>query len=159
MQIAFSSNSQEDEHSCFSDNTHRDIWLNAEGVSNSYTGTYAGYDSTLDGIDNVQTNLVDGYGIGDYLTDVGLTTIAAQATNALELTKTSYSAIDASARNGSPFDVLIQSATEDDIVGVTIKALNAQARIIQNVADELGLGTVVDDDASGCDTQNPTAEC
>jgi ribonucleoside-diphosphate reductase alpha chain len=49
MQIALSANSQEDEHSCFSDNTHRDIWLDAEGVSNSYFGSYAGYDSSLDG--------------------------------------------------------------------------------------------------------------
>ncbi|MEM7678030.1 MAG: imelysin family protein, partial [Myxococcota bacterium] len=40
MQISLSGNSQEDEHSCFSDNTHRDIWLNAEGVSNSFRGVY-----------------------------------------------------------------------------------------------------------------------
>jgi len=32
--------SQEDEHSCFSDNTHRDIALNFEGVSNLYYGEY-----------------------------------------------------------------------------------------------------------------------
>ena len=65
MQIAFSANSQEDEHSCFSDNTHRDIWLNAEGVSNSYYGKYAGYDSTLNSVDDVTTNAVNGYGIDD----------------------------------------------------------------------------------------------
>ena len=58
MQIALSANSQEDEHSCFSDNTHRDIWLNAEGVANSYYGDYAGYDSTLDGSDDQTGNAV-----------------------------------------------------------------------------------------------------
>lgn len=31
---------QEDEHSCFSDNTHQDIWANAQGILNVYTGTY-----------------------------------------------------------------------------------------------------------------------
>lgn len=31
---------QEDEHSCFSDNTHRDVRLNLEGVINVYKGTY-----------------------------------------------------------------------------------------------------------------------
>lgn len=161
IQIAFSVNSQEDEHSCFSDNTHRDIWLNAEGVSNSFYGTYAGYDSNLDGTDDVTTNAVDGYGIDDYLTDVGLTDVVAEATTALNLTETNYKAIDASARAGSPFDVLIMEAnrTENSDVSKTVKSLSAQARLLQTAADQLGLGTVVDEEASSCDTQNPLAEC
>lgn len=32
--------SQEDEHSCFSDNTHRDIFANAKGINNIVFGTY-----------------------------------------------------------------------------------------------------------------------
>jgi putative iron-regulated protein len=157
MQIAFATNSQEDEHSCFSDNTHRDIWLNAEGVSNSFYGSYAGYDSDLNGSDDITTNAVDGYGISDYLTDVGLTTVVTETTAALTATQAGYTAIDSSARAGSPFDVLIQNPTEDSSVAVTIKALNAQSRLIQDAADKLGLGTVVEGDASGCDTENPTS--
>jgi putative iron-regulated protein len=158
MQIAFATNSQEDEHSCFSDNTHRDIWLNAEGVSNSFYGSYAGYDSDLDGSDDVTTNAVDGYGISDYLTEVGLTTVVAETTAALAVTQAGYTAIDASARNeNKPFDVLIQNPTETSSVAVTIKALNAQSRLIQDAADQLGLGTVVEGDASGCNTENPTS--
>lgn len=38
--VAVSNASQEDEHSCFSDNTHRDIRLNFYGVRNVYMGTY-----------------------------------------------------------------------------------------------------------------------
>ncbi len=157
MQIAFSSNSQEDEHSCFSDNTHRDIWLNAEGVSNSFYGTYAGYDSDLNGSDDATTNAVDGYGINDYLTEVGLTTIVTDTTTALTDTQTNYTAIDTSARAGTPFDVLIQNPTEEGAVALTIKSLNAQSRLIQTAADQLGLGIVVESDASGCDTANPTS--
>jgi putative iron-regulated protein len=159
MQIAFSSNSQEDEHSCFSDNTHRDIWLNAEGVSNSFYGSYAGYDSTLDGTDNETTNAIDGYGIDEYLTEVGLTGIAVETTAALVLTEINYNLIDASARNGAPFDVLIMSATEENPVAKTIKSLNAQSRLIQDTANQLGLGTVVEEDASDCNTENPTTGC
>ena len=159
MQIAFSSNSQEDEHSCFSDNTHRDIWLNAEGVSNSYYGSYAGYDSDLDGIDDVTTNAVDGYGIDEYLTDVGLEGIAVATSAALTLTETNYKLIDTSAREGSPFDVLIMNATETSPVALTIKSLNAQSRLIQSAANQLGLGTVVEEDASDCNTDTPTAGC
>jgi putative iron-regulated protein len=157
MQIAFATNSQEDEHSCFSDNTHRDIWLNAEGVSNSFYGSYAGYDSDLNGTDNVTTNAVDGYGIDDYLTEVGLTSIVAETTAALTITQAGYTAIDESARAGTPFDVLIQTPTETSSVAVTIKALNAQSRLIQDAADQLGLGTVVEGDASGCNTEKPTS--
>ncbi|SHJ02436.1 putative iron-regulated protein [Mesonia phycicola] len=40
MSVALSNADQEDEHSCFSDNTHRDIILNLEGVINVYNGTY-----------------------------------------------------------------------------------------------------------------------
>lgn len=162
MQIAYSANSQEDEHSCFSDNTHRDVWLNAEGVSNSFYGTYAGYDSDLDGTDDVTTSAItDGYGINDYLRDVGLDSLAEEVATALASTQTNYTAIDTQARAGSPFDVLIMednhSATNP--VALTIVSLNKQANLIQEVADELGLGTVVDEDASECDTTNPGSEC
>jgi putative iron-regulated protein len=38
---AYSAKDQEEEHSCFSDNTHRDVILNIQGVKNVFTGTYA----------------------------------------------------------------------------------------------------------------------
>lgn len=40
MEVALGNADQEDEHSCFSDNTHRDIFLNLKGVINVYQGTY-----------------------------------------------------------------------------------------------------------------------
>lgn len=40
MYTAYENQDQEDEHSCFSDNTHRDIFLNAKGMENIYRGTY-----------------------------------------------------------------------------------------------------------------------
>ena len=160
MQIALSANSQEDEHSCFSDNTHRDIWLDAEGVSNSFTGTYGGYDSDLDGTDDAGTK-VSGYGLDDYLASLNLEEKSETLATALAATEAGYKAIDLAARNGQPFDVLImddvRSATGP--VAVTIKALNAQATIIQSIATELKLGTVVEEDASDCDTTDPLTEC
>ena len=55
MYVAYVSADQEDEHSCFSDNTHRDIYLNAKGMQNLYNGTYT------------RTNLsvVSGYALKD----------------------------------------------------------------------------------------------
>ncbi len=40
MEVALNTQDQEDEHSCFSDNTHRDIVNNAQGIQNVWTGTY-----------------------------------------------------------------------------------------------------------------------
>lgn len=164
MQIALSANSQEDEHSCFSDNTHRDIVLNAVGVLNSFNGEYKGYDSTLDGSPNETGNAVDGYGIDDYLTAVGLTDLRDSVAAALAATETNYNAIDASARAGTPVDQMIQDASADAAQPMrdTIVSLNAQSAQIAQIAIDLDLGTaddVVDPEASECDTTNPTTEC
>ena len=40
LEVALFSQDQEDEHSCFSDNTHRDAVSNAQGILNVWTGTY-----------------------------------------------------------------------------------------------------------------------
>jgi putative iron-regulated protein len=55
MQVALDSQSQEDEHSCFSDNTHRDVVLNARGLGNLWEGRYVRVDGTV----------VEGTGIGE----------------------------------------------------------------------------------------------
>lgn len=44
MDVALGNADQEDEHSCFSDNTHRDIFLNLQGVINVYKGKYGSID-------------------------------------------------------------------------------------------------------------------
>lgn len=161
MQIAYSSNSQEDEHSCFSDNTHRDIWLNAEGVSNSYYGDYAGYSSNLTASDNEIGRAVKGYGLDDYLADAGLNNLKATVEAALTTTETSYKNIDNLARNGLPVDNQIMPANRgtDKPMYQTIVALNKQSTLIQEIATKLGLGDVVDDEGSNCNTENPSVEC
>jgi len=47
MAVALENKDQEDEHSCFSDNTHRDIALNQQGIVNVWTGTYRRIDGTV----------------------------------------------------------------------------------------------------------------
>ncbi|QTE23452.1 imelysin family protein [Polaribacter cellanae] len=46
MAVAVKNQSQEDEHSCFSDNTNRDIFLNAKSINNIINGTYKRIDGT-----------------------------------------------------------------------------------------------------------------
>ena len=47
MFVAYDNQDQEDEHSCFSDNTHRDIILNAQGIYNVYFGSYTRVDGAV----------------------------------------------------------------------------------------------------------------
>ena len=44
LEVALASQDQEDEHSCFSDNTHRDVVANALGIQNVWLGRYKALD-------------------------------------------------------------------------------------------------------------------
>ena len=173
MQIALTADSQEDEHSCFSDNTHRDILTNADGIFGLYKGDYPGY-ANLEGVIQFTDNAVVGYGIDDYLTDIGLETLANDTTAAFESTQMAYRALDTQVRTEGPmqgklpFDNLINDAVtaEGECVPAavnicdTIERLNAESVFIVNIAEALQLTCdPIDDDASECDTSDPTAEC
>ncbi|MCX4247555.1 imelysin family protein [Paraliomyxa miuraensis] len=60
LQTALDSGSQEDEHSCFSDNTHRDMVQDIQGVQNVWLGSYRRLDGTE----------VSGVGIADVVREV-----------------------------------------------------------------------------------------
>ena len=47
MSVALTNKDQEDEHSCFSDNTHVDIQMNFVGIENMYTGKYTRPNGTV----------------------------------------------------------------------------------------------------------------
>jgi len=47
LEVALNSQDQEDEHSCFSDNTHRDAVTNAKGIQNVWLGTYKRVDGSM----------------------------------------------------------------------------------------------------------------
>lgn len=47
LEVALASQDQEDEHSCFADNTHRDAVANAQGIENVWLGRYARADGSV----------------------------------------------------------------------------------------------------------------
>ena len=114
MNIALLTNSQEDEHSCFSDNTHRDIYLNAKGVDNSFMGEYTGVN-------------------GDMHSGAGI--------DALEDTMAKVGVIDQMARSGTPFDNQIQMGINEPNVSGAIRALSAQTEVLEQVIAGLNVTT------------------
>jgi len=47
LEVALNTQDQEDEHSCFSDNTHRDVVANAQGIENVWLGNYKRLDGSV----------------------------------------------------------------------------------------------------------------
>lgn len=136
MNIALATDSQEDEHSCFSDNTHRDIFTNAQGIVNTYTGTYTRVDGTV----------VDGPGIDDLLIAADAS-LNAELQTALDDSMTKIAAIDEQAKSGNPFDNQIQSIAnggsqvDRDRVTAAITALRNQTNVIEDAIAALGVTT------------------
>lgn len=54
LTVAYETQSQEDEHSCFSDNTHVDMLEDARGIRNIWRGQYKALDGTSVGGAGVQ---------------------------------------------------------------------------------------------------------
>jgi len=129
MSIAVRTDSQEDEHSCFSDNTHRDIYLNAKGVQNHYLGKY----TRINGEELV------GASIHDLLVKEGKPELANELRSAFEASMASASVIDTNAKLGVSFDVQIQNEERKKDVYATISALATQTDLIQKAIDELGV--------------------
>ncbi|MBY0273753.1 hypothetical protein K2Z84_00315 [Candidatus Binatia bacterium] len=131
MNIALVANSQEDEHSCFSDNTHRDIFLDALAIQNAYLGHYTRVDGTL----------VGGPSPDALLRAQGDVAIADTMAAALELTMSKVAVIDARAKDGVPFDVQIQEGIEQPDIQAAIRALRDQIPPLEAVIEALDVET------------------
>lgn len=117
MSVAVENMDQEDEHSCFSDNTHRDIRANALGIQNVYLGRYGSTDGK--GLDELVKAL-------DPALDTRLKA-ELDATNA------------AIAQIPVPFDVAIADPAGQEKVLTAVAALQKEAETIVEVATLLGI--------------------
>lgn len=129
MNVALLAHSQEDEHSCFSDNTHDDIKQNIQGVENVYLGRYVKADgATLGG-----ASLAQLVAAKDAKADTELKTQLTKALNHADtLVKTAQTDI--------AFDQQIAAGNEHNAqVKATIEALKTQTAAIEGVAAVVGV--------------------
>jgi putative iron-regulated protein len=122
MFTAYDNQDQEDEHSCFSDNTHRDIITNLQGIANVYWGTYTRIDGTV----------VEGTGVSALLAEVSPELDA-------EINSTLEAAIEATNAIYVPFDQAIVLPDERDQVLDSVFLLQDLGDLIASAASELGL--------------------
>ena len=123
MSVAYTERSQEDEHSCFSDNTHNDIIGNARGVEMVLLGSYPGGVSGTGLLDIVAA--ADRDLAGKLRTEVATSVMATRAIPA-------------------PFDQHLRDGVSDADPGrrsvlTAIEALETQTDTIVEAADTLGI--------------------
>lgn len=128
MFVALDAKSKEDEHSCFSDNTHRDIVTNALGIQNVYLGRYVGLNGknvSGDGIYNLL--LLNNKEIAEKLK----TEIAAS--------------VDLAKKIQAPFDQEFLNSAGQARIQATITSLRSQGDNLAAAAKALGFTFDPDD--------------
>lgn len=122
IEVALDSRNQEDEHSCFSDNTHRDVVTNARGIQNVWRGTYKRTDGRV----------VEGKSLRDL--------VAASNAQVADRVSTDIDATIAAAEGiQAPFDQEIVRKDGRKRVQATVSALKKQATSLVEAAKAIGI--------------------
>ncbi|MBX2902151.1 MAG: hypothetical protein KF872_01250 [Chitinophagales bacterium] len=129
LEVAYDSQLQEDEHSCFSDNTHNDVRMNILGIQNVFLGSY----QTTAG------STISGSGIYDVL-KLKDAAAADELKAKLEDSKTKCYAISA------PFDqqIVASNTTGRAAVKAAIDALKLQGDKLAAAAKNAGYDIVIE---------------
>ena len=136
INIALLLNSQEDEHSCFSDNTHRDIFLNVVGLQNMYLGEYGNQEALF----GFESRMLSGHGVDDLLTEAGRSDLAEQLRMLVADAVSKAKVISDLAEGGMPFDQQIGDRNDPEINALT-SALNAIIDPLEEAIRVLGVTT------------------
>ena len=119
---AYDNQDQEDEHSCFSDNTHRDIITNAQGIANVYRGSYTRVDGSV----------VSGTSLADVLAEVD-SDLNDEILGLLDASLTAVNDLPV------PFDQAIVVADQRPFVLDSVYALQNQGDKFAEAASALGI--------------------
>jgi putative iron-regulated protein len=127
LQAALDAGDQEEEHSCFSDNTHRDMIQDVQGVSNVWNGSYTRTDGTT----------VSGPSLKDLVNEVDAD-LAGRLDAQIEESLSLANALQ------TPFDQEISPGNEGNArVQALVIGLQAQEQILFEVFDLFGLSVEI----------------
>ncbi|MET0123918.1 imelysin family protein [Pseudomonas caspiana] len=138
MKVALEANSSEDEHDCFSDNTHNSHFYNGKGIRNVYLGEYTRIDGTK----------VSGPSLSSLVAKADPATDATLRAD-LDATQAKLQALVDQANKGQHFDQLIAAGNTEgnQIVRDAIAALVKQTGAIEQAAGKLGITDLNPDNA------------
>ncbi|MGD8171454.1 imelysin family protein [Vibrio sp. TRT 21S02] len=139
MKVALEANSTEDEHDCFSDNTHNSHYYNEQGIYNVYTGSYTRADGSQ----------LSGPSIADLVAQKDKSA-AKGIQKQFDVTRTQVGQlVNAAEKENQYFDQLIAVGNDKGhaLVNETIMALVAQTASIEQAAKIVGIDSLNPDTA------------
>jgi len=146
MRLGLMLNDPEEEHDCFSDNTHNSHYYDGLGVQNVYTGEYVRVDGSL----------VSGPSLSDLVaeTDVALD---AEMQSKLSATMRALGRIKLAAESGFSYDQMLERGNADGeaLVMGGVNGLIEQTRSIERVVAAIGTGAIEFEGSDSLD--NPEA--
>lgn len=146
MRLGLMLNDPEEEHDCFSDNTHNSHYYDGLGVQNVYLGSYTRVDGTV----------VSGPSLSE-LVAAANPELDAELTAKLETTVAALGDIVEAAENGFSYDMMLErgNAEGEALVMGAVNGLIDQTRSIEKVVAALGLEAIAFEGSDSLD--NPDA--
>jgi putative iron-regulated protein len=146
MRLGLMLHDPEEEHDCFSDNTHNSHYYNGLGMQNVYLGRYVRPDGRV----------VEGPSLAALVaaTDAGLD---AEMRGKLEASMAALGAIRAAAEAGFAYDMMLApgNAEGEALIMAGVNALIDQTRSLERIVTALGLDAVAFEGSDSLD--NPAA--
>ena len=143
MKLGLMLNDPEEEHDCFSDNTHNSHFYDGLGVQNVYLGRYARVDGTV----------LQGASLSELVAtkDADLN---AQLTAELEATMVALGAIKSAAEGGFAYDQMLATANADGeaLIMGGVNALVTQTASIERVVTALGIEAIAFEGSDSLDS-------
>ncbi len=133
MRLGLMLNDPEEEHDCFSDNTHNSHYYDGLGIQNVYLGEYVGIDGSL----------VSGPSLSD-LVAAADTSLDAEMQGKLAATMMALGRIKSVAEAGYSYDMMLErgNAAGEALVMGGINSLIDQTKSIERVVAALGVDRI-----------------
>ncbi|MCI4663317.1 MAG: peptidase [Neomegalonema sp.] len=146
MKLGLMLNDPEEEHDCFSDNTHNSHYYDGLGVRNVYLGRYVRIDGSV----------VSGPSVSDLVAATD-PKIDAALRKALDDGMAALGAIKATAEAGMSYDQMLdpKNVAGGKLIDAAVKALVDQTRIIERAVAAIGLKKIAFEGSDSLD--NPSA--
>ncbi|MDO9639927.1 MAG: imelysin family protein [Pseudotabrizicola sp.] len=146
MRLGLMLNDPEEEHDCFSDNTHNSHYYDGLGVQNAYLGRYVRPDGSV----------IEGPSLAALVAETD-PALDAEMRAKLDATMAALGAIKAAAEAGFAYDMMLEqgNAEGEALVMAGVNGLIDQTRSIERIVTRLGLDRIAFEGSDSLD--NPSA--
>ena len=145
MRLGLMLNDPEEEHDCFSDNTHNSHYYDGKGVQNVYLGRYERIDGTV----------VEGPGLSTLVSAVD-PALDSEVRGKLDTTMGALTAIVTAAENGMAYDQMLdrQNTEGEALIMAGVNGLIDQTRSFEKIVGALSLHDVAFEGSDSLDDPN-----